>query len=66
MTVVLMLRSAAAAQGQGRKGFPKGIALIVELSYEHGGEGSKMLFVLEAFLWMEGCIGVTTAYCINM
>ena len=25
-----------------------------------------MLFVLEAFLWVEGCIGVTTAYWINM
>ena len=62
--VVLLLQSAAAAQG--REDFPKGIDLIVDLSYEHGDKGSKMLFVLEAFLWMEGCIGVTTAYWINM
>ena len=64
MLVVLILQSAAAAQGC--ENLPKGIDLIVELSYEHGGEGSKMLFVLEAFLWIEGCIGVSTAYWINM
>ena len=36
------------------------------LSYEDGGERSKMLSVLEAFLWTEGRIDITTAYWIRI